>query len=299
MARHANPELPATVTSADGRRVTVSAADRVVVLNGGIAEVVVALGLGDRIVGRDVSSTVAEIEDRPVVTRAHDVAAESVLSLRPDLVLADTDTGPGEVLEHLRAAGVAVVVVEHATQVAHIGRRIRAVGAALGVEGTARELAQDVDGQVQSVVKEHDARRGPTVAFLYVRGNVGVHLLGGPGSGADSMIRSAGGRDAGTAIGLRRPFTPLTAEALVDSDPDVILVTTTGLASVGGVDGLLSLPGVAQTAAGRSRRVVTMEDGLLYGFGTRTPTALRRLAADIDASTAAGPGNRSSEDGRR
>ena len=64
------------------------------------------------------------------------------------------------------------------------------------------------------------------------------------------MINSAGGRDAGTAMRLAKPFTPLTSEALVQSRADIILMTTTGLASVGGIDGLLEVPGVAQTPRG-------------------------------------------------
>lgn len=278
----AAPQLPATVESADGRRVTVQRADRVVVLRGSVAEVVVALGLADRVVGRDVSTTVAELDDVPIVTRAHDVSPESVLSLRPDVVLADTDTGPAEALDQLRSVGVAVVTFEPITRVADIGGRIREVAAALGVPAAGDELAEDTVARVRSVAEglpRGDDR--PTVAFLYLRGAAGVYLLGGPGSGADSMIAAAGGVDAGTALGLERAFTPLTAEALVAADPDVLLLTTTGLDSVGGTEGLLAMPGVAQTTAGRTGRVATVEDGLLYAFGTRTPAALELLAERI------------------
>jgi len=110
-----------------------------------------------------------------------------------------------------------------------------------------------------------------------MRGQAGVYLIGGKGSGADSMIAAAGGVDAGTASGLDDPFTPITTEALVGAAPDVILMTTTGLESVGGLDGLVAIPGIAQTPAGRDRRVVTLEDGLLYSFGSRTPEAIAAL----------------------
>lgn len=122
------------------------------------------------------------------------------------------------------------------------------------------------------------------MGFLYVRGGAGVYLLGGPGSGADSMIAAAGGSDAGTAIGLDEAFTPLTSEALVAAAPDVLLVTTSGLASVGGVDGLLELAGVAQTPAGQARRIVAVEGALLYSFGARTPEALATLIAELHPS---------------
>ncbi|MGK2965745.1 MAG: ABC transporter substrate-binding protein, partial [Tepidiformaceae bacterium] len=91
----------------------------------------------------------------------------------------------------------------------------------------------------------------------------------------------AGGVDAGTEIGLRQAFTPITSEALVEAAPDVILMTTTGLESVGGLDGLVKIPGIAQTPAGQARRVVALEDGLLFSFGPRTPEALRLLVEGL------------------
>lgn len=274
--------LPVTVASADGRTVTVHDTSRLVVLRGSIAEVVFALGLGDRVVGRDVSATFDEAADLPVVTRAHDVSAESVLSLRPTLVLADADVGPPEALEHLRNVGVPVVVLEVADEVDDIDDRIHAVAEALGVPAAGDALAVETQAALEraTAVPPTGGDR-PRVAFLYVRGAAGVALLGGDGSGADSMIEAAGGIDAGTAAGLDEPFTPITSEALVQAAPDALLVTTTGLASVGGVDGLLEVPGIALTPAGRDRRVITVEDGLLYGFGPRTPAVVADLAAQL------------------
>ncbi|GIU85869.1 MAG: ABC transporter substrate-binding protein [Acidimicrobiia bacterium] len=272
------PELPVTVASADGRDVTVEDVSRIVPLTGSLAEIVFSLGLGDRVVARDVSATFPEARHLPLVTRAHDVSAESLLSQRPTVVLAQTDTGPPEALEQVRRAGVPVVVFELPSGVEGIGARVRAVAAALGVPGAGDRLAARVRDEIARVQEAipPDAP-APRVAFLYMRGQAGVYLIGGEGSGADSMIAAAGGIDAGTAAGLDDPFTPITTEALVGAAPDVILMTTTGLESVGGVDGLVEIPGIAQTPAGRDRRVVTVEDGLLYGFGARTPDAIAAL----------------------
>ena len=52
-----------------------------------------------------------------------------------------------------------------------------------------------------------------------------------------------------------------------------------GLESVGGVSGLVELPGVAQTSAGKNRRVVAVDDSLLLSFGPRTPALINELAA--------------------
>lgn len=274
------PVLPVTVASGDGRDVTVSDVSRIIPLWDNLAEVVFALGLGDNVVARDVSTTFQQAKDLPLVTHAHDVTAESVLSLRPTLVLADEQTGPPEALRQIRDVGVAVVVFKRPTNVAEIGQQIEKIATTLGVKDQGVALAAKSMKEVEAVraAVPKDSKK-PRVAFLYLRGNAGVSLIAGPGSGVDSMIQAAGGEDAGTAIKLANPFTPLTSEALVKAEPDVILMTTTGLDSVGGINGLLEVPGVAQTPAGKNRRIVTMEDGLLFSFGTRTAGALRTLSS--------------------
>lgn len=274
--------LPATVTSADGRKVTITDTTRILPLTGSIAEVVFALGLGDRVVGRDISATFEEAKNLPLVTRAHDVSAESVLSLEPTLVLADEESGPPEALDHLRSIGVPVVIVERATTVDDIGPRIEDIAEAVGAPDAGAALARRTTADIEAIGAEAspDGDR-PAVAFLYLRGQAGVYLMGGPDAGTDAMIQAAGGVDAGTRLGLDRPFTPLTAEALVQAAPDVLLLTTTGLESVGGIDGLLEIRGISQTPAGAARRVVTVEDGLLFGFGTRTPEAVQLLADQL------------------
>ncbi|NHC45150.1 heme/hemin ABC transporter substrate-binding protein [Motilibacter aurantiacus] len=278
------PELPVTVASADGREVTVEDASRIIPLTGSIAEVVFSLGLGDNVVGRDIATTFQEAEGLPVVTHAHDVSAEGVLALKPTVLLADTDTGPSEALDQLRASGVPVVVLDTATGLDDVLPRITAVAEALGVPTAGAELAARTTAEIEAAQAKVSAGvPKPRVAFLYLRGTAGVYLLGGKGSGADSLITAAGGEDAGTALGLDA-FTPITTEALVAARPDVILVMSKGLDSVGGVDGMVRIAGIAQTPAGRDRRVVSVEDGVLLSFGPRTAQVIGDLVEQLHAS---------------
>jgi iron complex transport system substrate-binding protein len=287
VATNPRAKLPVMAESADGRTVEVTDTSRIVVLNGSLAETVYTLGLGDRVVGRDVGATFKEAKKVPLVTRGHDVSAESVLARRPTLVLAQTDTGPADALAQIRGAGVPVVVFDEVRSIDEIGARELAVAEALGVRSAGEKLKQRTEAAIDAVrASVPDGTDGPRVAFLYMRGQAGVYLIGGKGSGADSMIEAAGAVDAGTAMGLEKAFTPITSEALAEAAPDVILMTTTGLESVGGIDGLVKIPGIAQTPAGKQRRVITEEDGLLFSFGARTPVALRRLVDALHDATA-------------
>lgn len=277
------PVLPVTVRSADGVDVTVSSVDRVIAVNlsGSLAEIVFTLGLGDRVVGRDISSTFYAAEHLPVVTQGHDLATEPILAMNPTLVLVDESVGPPEVIDQIRAAGVPIVVIAEAWTMAEIAPRISLVATALGVSGVGEQLNARTDRQLATALDSSPSSESKVrVAFLYVRGTAGVYLIAGDGSGADSMIEAIGAEDAGTAIGLKK-FRPLTSEGLIKAAPDVILVMNEGLTSVGGVDGLLKLPGVAQTPAGAARRVVAMDDSALLSFGPRTGEMVEALAAAV------------------
>ncbi|MFI8372246.1 hemin ABC transporter substrate-binding protein [Streptomyces sp. NPDC085466] len=278
----ASPRLPVTVGSADGRRVTVSSAERIVPLSGSLSEIVFTLGLGDRVVARDVTATFEQAADLPVVTRAHDVSAESVLSLKPTLVLAESTTGPAEAIAQIRDAGVPLVVVPAAKDLDDVGGRIDDVAAALGVPAAGEELRERTTERLDAARKKIPAHADrPRVAFLYVRGSAAVYLLGGAESGASSLLEAAGAVDAGKESGLKKDFTPITTEALAQAAPDAILVMSKGLQSVGGVDGLVKIPGVAETPAGADRRVVSVDDGVLLNYGPRTDQVLASLVDQL------------------
>ena len=89
--------------------------------------------------------------------------------------------------------------------------------------------------------------------------------------------------DAATELGWEG-MRPLTDEAMVAANPDLILVMTKGIESVGGVDGLLAdKPAIALTAAGEHRRFVDMEDGEILSFGPRSALVLDALARAVYA----------------
>lgn len=268
-------ELPAPAPLTD--TATASTPARIVTLATGVGEIVAALGLGDRVVGRDETSDAPSIAGAPILTEAHSVSAERVLSTQPDLVIIDAATAPAEALDQIRATGTPVVEVPEAWSLADIGARTQVIAEALGVSPQA---ADTVVAEATLRAPAPSMSTSPRVAFLYLRGTSAIYLMGGRGSGADDLITQAGGVDVGVEAGLSA-FVPLTAEALATADPDVLLVMTGGLESVGGIDGLSSLPGIAQTRAGRERRVIAVDDTLLLSFGPRTGAVIDALAADL------------------
>ncbi|ROR72297.1 heme/hemin ABC transporter substrate-binding protein [Bogoriella caseilytica] len=286
VTRWPDPELPATVTDAQGTQTVVHDVSRILALDlhGTLARTVFELGLGENVVGRDTSSSFPEIADRPLVTaNGHQLNAEAILELGPSVIITDTTLGPWDVLLQMREAGIPVVVLDAHRSVDNAGDLIRQVAGALGLPGPGAELAERTETEIAGALEEI-AAIAPTgedrlrMLFLYARGQANTYYLFGTGSGADQLIEGIGGIDVATEIGWQG-MQPMTDEALISARPDLVIMMTSGLESVGGVDGLLtSVPALALTPAGEQRRVVDMADAEVLAFGPLTAGVLEAMA---------------------
>ncbi|AHJ97345.1 heme/hemin ABC transporter substrate-binding protein [Hymenobacter swuensis] len=248
---------------------------RIVSLNGTISEIICALGRQPQLVGVDVTSTYPEaLAKLPKVGHTRNISAEGVLALSPTLVVGTTESLKPEVAAQLRAAGVPVHLFRQDCSAAGTRQLIQDVAATFGASARVPAVTARLDAELAKVQKPAAA---PKVLFIYARG-AGTLMVAGQGTSVEKIMQLAGARNA--AVGFS-DFKPLTAEALVAANPDVLLLFDSGLASLGGKTGLLQIPGVAQTTAGRTGRVVEMDGQLLTGFGPRLGQATAELARKL------------------
>ena len=276
------------ITQADVTSVSVQPIEelpdaRIVALANGAAELIAAMGYLDNLVGRDIASSTSELKDVPIVTSGHQVIPETIIALKPTLVLVDDATGPSSAISKLKGAGIRIVKISQSWNAADLVIKVNEIGQALNAPQSAASLNNILNKSITGNQIGLTASSKPLkIAFLYLRGTSSIYLVGGQGSGADYLIKATGAIDVG-ARKLAKPFTPLTAETMAQLNPDLILVMIAGLESVGGVSGLVELPGVAQTSAGKNRRVVAVDDSLLLSFGPRTPALINELAAAFNS----------------
>lgn len=286
--------LPATVESADGAEQTVTDTSRILALNqnGGLAAAVVGLGLGCNLVGRDVATDVDGLmpgtDDLPLVTQnGHELNAEAILGLAPTVIITDTSIGPYDTQLQLRSAGIPVVFAPlgYEQGVHGVADQVRMVGDALGLDELGERLADRTNAEITDTIQTISQEQAPTdsadkprVVFLYLRGS--IYYWFGQGSGADTLIQAIGARDVAAEVGFAG-MSPTNSEALVKAAPDVIVVMTLGLESVGGVDEAVELPGIKQTPAGRNGRIVDMSDYEVMSFGPRTASVLAALSTAV------------------
>ncbi|MFS0853146.1 heme/hemin ABC transporter substrate-binding protein [Microbacterium sp. 179-I 3D4 NHS] len=287
-----SPAMPVTVVDSEDREVTIASVDRIlpIDISGTIASTVFALGLGDQVVGRDASTQFDGTEDLPVVTKTgHTLNAEAILELAPTVILTDTTIGPKEVRQQLRDAGIAVVVISSDRRLDTTDELVTEIATALGVPSRGEALNERLDTQLDEALTEiaevvpADVSDRARMLFLYVRGSANVYYIFGEDSGADSLIDAVGGVDVAEEIGWEG-MKPMTAEALVAAKPDVLVMMTDGLESVGGIDGLIErIPAVAETPAGANRRVIDMADSEILSFGPRSADVISALARALYA----------------
>ena len=276
------PQLPVTLTDADGENVTVTDVSRILALDlyGTYTKTLRGLGLGGNIVGRTVSSTEPSLADLPVVTvDGHNINVEAVLNLKPTLVIVDHSIGPASAITQIRDAGVTVVVMNPKRSADTISQDIINVAGVVGLPEEGQQLAERSEAELSDAratiadLVPADNRLG--MVFLYARGTGGIFFILADEAASD-LITEAGGVDVAGQAGMTGEV-PATAEALAGLNPDMFIMMTEGLSSTNGLEGLLQRPGIAQTVAGQKSRVVALPDGSSLAFGPQTGELLLRL----------------------
>ncbi|PJZ26637.1 hemin ABC transporter substrate-binding protein [Leptospira hartskeerlii] len=256
---------------------------KIVTLNGTVSEIVFALGKGKLVVGNDTSSLYPpEALALPKVGYQRMLSAEGILSLKPNLILGLEYAGPPEVIEQLKSAGLKVIIYPGLPGVEPALNNILAIGKEIGAEKEAQKLVQDIRKKHSKIAeKVSKLKSKPKVLFVYHRGT-GLAQVSGTETPADEMIRLGGGINAVSGF---TGFKPITPEAVIAAQPDIILIPSRGLESLGGKDGVFALPGVKDTPAGKKSRVVAIDDLVLLGFGPRLGQGIEELFESFHPKT--------------
>ncbi len=252
-----------------------TALPRLVTVGGGITEVVYALGAQDQLVGTDTTSLYpVAAQATPKVGYMRQLSAEGLLALRPDALIAGTDAGPPVVIDQLRSAGVRVELVNADHSWDEVRRKVAAVGRASGREAAARELQARLDARWQVVTARVRASKNPGPRVLFVLSHSGSPMVAGEQTAADALIRFIGARNPLAGF---KGYRPMTAEAMAQAAPDIVLTTTQGIEAIGGEATFWQRPELALTPAHARRALVHLDALELLGFGPRLPDVVERL----------------------
>lgn len=250
---------------------TTQVKERIISLNGAITETLVALGEKENIIAVDVTSTYPE----NIKTTAQDlghtskISIESIMALKPTIIYATEKDLNDDFKSQLEKTKIRLEVIKQEFSLEGTKTLIKTVAKSLNNENY-QPLLDKIDQDLQDLPSFENK---PKVLFIYARGAATL-LVAGDKTPVNNIVGLAGGQNAVTEF---EDFKPLTPESLLNSDPDYILMFTTGLQSMGGIDGVLKIDGINKTNAGKNKKVIAMDGLLLSGFGPRVGQAAKEL----------------------
>jgi len=183
-------------------------------------EILVALGMADRVIGVDDSSRPMVGSDIPRLGYHRALAAEGMIALAPDLVIGSTQMGPPHVLDALQRSNIKVLQLEPPMSPSQLRQNITQLADVLD-SSAALELIQQFDNRLIALQKLNDEQR-LSAAFL-LRAQGGMLRMAGTDTGGHALIELIGADNLADYGGYRS----LSAEALLAMQPDILLIADT------------------------------------------------------------------------
>jgi iron complex transport system substrate-binding protein len=261
---------PLTLTDGMGRSVTLPAApQRIASLSPAATEILFAIGAGDQV------AAVEKFSDFPPEAKtrqqldAFQPSVEAIAGAQPDLVLVFFD--PGNLVDGLARAGLTVLFLETPTSVDGVLEQIRLVGKVTGHPQQAEELVETMQRRI-GVIQERLAamEQGPRV-FHEVDNQL---FTAAPNSFVGDLytILKAQNIAAGTA----QAFPQLSQEAIIQQDPEVIILAD--VVAGESPETVKARPGWGGISAVKNNRIYAIDPDIVSRPGPRLVDALETLA---------------------
>jgi len=254
---------------------------RIVSVGGDVTEIVYALGHGDQIVATDSTSVwPPEARETPKIGYVRGLAAESVLSLSPTLLILGGAAGPEEVVDQLRAVGLNMVELDNGYTIDAVRHKVEQVSEALGEEAQGVAMIAQIDAdwaEAQEIITSIEGR--PHGLFFASMGDGGPRSAG-VGTAGHGVMQALGVENL---FDSQQGYQALSTEAAVAANPDVIFAMSHNIRALGGIEAVASDPAIAVTDAGRNRRIIAVDSVRVMSFGPRFAEGMVDVARDLNA----------------
>lgn len=247
------------LTFVDGMDRTVVLQDypqRVISISASTTEIIFALGAGDTVIGRDTFSIYPpEVEAIEVIGDFFgSVPSEALLAAEPDLVLAGGIISQ-EQINTIEALGLTVYYQLDPTDFDGLYTNILDIGELLGYQEAAAALVESLAARVDSVVETLAEVEEKPVVFVELDGSDPASpWTTGSGTFVDYILSAGGGQNA--ASDLTGAYAQMSIEALIEVNPDVILLT----------DALYGVTPESVAERAGWEAIAAVENGAVYPF---------------------------------
>lgn len=239
--------------------------ERIVAMSPDVADVVVALGATNKLVGKDATNNNPALKNVPAVGMHRNITAESVLAVKPDLVLGSYMVQPVSVYQRLNGLNVKAANVAPKEGVDYFASSIKAIGIYVGKKSQGEQLANKWNSGMTPM-----QATGKRYLLSY-----DGRIVAGKGTVGDELIRRAGGINAANVSGLK----PMSREGWLAAKPDVIIIADHNQAVIGGISKFSQRPEIAASSAGKNGGVHFWPADEFLRYGLNSPQVLKKLNA--------------------
>ncbi|ASU22364.1 hemin ABC transporter substrate-binding protein [Vibrio qinghaiensis] len=255
------------------------AQERIISAGSAVTEILVALGAQNKLVAVDVTSEIPNDLALPKIGYHRQLSAEGLLALAPTQLIGSSEMGPESTLQQLKGAGVNVEVVNDESTPHGLLARIDQIATLADAKPQAKALKQQVQSTIAALTHHQSTHKTPKkVLFLLIHEGRAANVAGSDTT-PNSIIELAGA--VNPAAEQVTSYKPLSMEAIIEMQPDVILVSGRSYEKLGGADAILqSIPTLVATPAGINKQIITIDGhALVGGLGLKSLAEAQRLNA--------------------
>lgn len=269
--------FPVTVTASNGEVTLSQPPEAIVSMSASATEMLFAIGAGDQVVAVDTTSSYPAEAPRTDLS-AFTPNAEAIASYAPDLVLISFDAN--ELLASLNELAIPTLLLPAPATLDDVWGQFQTLGAATGHVQEANTAVAQIEADLEKIIAGTAEASGltyyyeldPTYYSLTSQTFVGS-LIGELGLENIADPADPGGEAFG--------YPQLTAEFIIDSDPDLIVLADT-LCCEQDAQAVASRPGWEGLKAVTGGGVVELNDDVASRWGPRITELMAAVAGKVN-----------------
>lgn len=241
-----------------------------------VTELIVALGQEKKLVAIDQTSQISNRRALPSIGYHRRLSAEGLLALNAHQLIGSNEMGPSTTLNQLRAAGMKVDIVNTEPTAEGLLKRIDQIAKLTNATQNAKPLKKQVADKINQLKKSHSQVPNKKILFLLIHQGRPANVAGS-NTTPNAIIELAGGINPAAAS--IESYKPISTEAMVEMQPDIILISGRNSQEMGGADYVLKkMPLLAATPAGKNKQFIVIDGhALVGGLGLKSLSEALRI----------------------
>lgn len=252
----------------------------IVVAGGSITEIIYFLNLQNKLVGVDVTSNYPlNAKKLPSIGYIRNLSIEGLLSLKPNLILAEESIGPPIIVKQLNKTSVEFRIIKNNYTIDGINEKFLCISKILDVE-----IKNNIDykkfvnnvKKLKSFVKNNNKEKKDILLILMMKGT--SPIIAGKNTSGHGFIKMIGQNNSMSKVS---GWKPVSSEQILIANPNYIIVTKRALKDFTSIEKFLKLPGISSTKAAKNKNVFIKDGMSLLGYGPRTINVAKEILINI------------------